>query len=80
MKTLSRPGTNATGFTVMEPTTRGKWMELLKEIAPQNKARRAAFQSENRTVCRLLAASVQRRGELPRRGAGCRQGRKRVRS
>ena len=35
VKTLSRPGTNATGFTVMEPTTSGKWMELLKEIAPQ---------------------------------------------
>jgi putative ABC transport system substrate-binding protein len=37
VKTLSRPGTNATGFTVMEPTTSGKWMELLKEIAPQIK-------------------------------------------
>ena len=35
LKALSRPGTNATGFTVMEPTTSGKWMELLKEIAPQ---------------------------------------------
>jgi putative tryptophan/tyrosine transport system substrate-binding protein len=32
---LSRPGGNATGFTIMEPTTSGKWMELLKEIAPQ---------------------------------------------
>ena len=31
---LSRPGANVTGFTVMEPTTSGKWMELLKEIAP----------------------------------------------
>jgi putative ABC transport system substrate-binding protein len=37
VKTLSRPGTNATGFTIMEPTTAGKWMELLKEIAPQIK-------------------------------------------
>ena len=37
VKTLSRSGTNATGFTVMEPTTSGKWMELLKEIAPQIK-------------------------------------------
>ena len=34
---LSRPGGNATGFTIMEPTTSGKWMELLKEIAPQIK-------------------------------------------
>jgi ABC-type uncharacterized transport system substrate-binding protein len=31
---LSRPGANVTGFTVMEPTTSGKWVELLKEIAP----------------------------------------------
>jgi putative ABC transport system substrate-binding protein len=34
VKTLSRPGGNATGFTIMEPTTSGKWLELLKEIAP----------------------------------------------
>jgi putative ABC transport system substrate-binding protein len=31
---LSRPGANATGFTIMEPTISGKWVELLKEIAP----------------------------------------------
>src|SRR5499433_4510017 len=30
-----RPGGNATGFAVAEPTQAGKWMELLKEIAPQ---------------------------------------------
>src|SRR5262249_2287694 len=32
---LSRPEGNATGFTVMEPTISGKWVELLKEIAPR---------------------------------------------
>jgi putative tryptophan/tyrosine transport system substrate-binding protein len=31
---LARPGGNATGFTIMEPTISGKWVELLKEIAP----------------------------------------------
>ena len=31
---LARPGGNATGFTIMEPTITGKWLELLKEIAP----------------------------------------------
>jgi putative ABC transport system substrate-binding protein len=30
-----RPGGNVTGFTVMEPTLAGKWLELLKEIAPR---------------------------------------------
>jgi ABC-type uncharacterized transport system substrate-binding protein len=38
---LARPGGNATGFTIMEPTIPGKWVELLKEIAPR--VNRAAF-------------------------------------
>ena len=32
---LPRPGGNVTGFIVMEPTMAGKWLELLKEIAPR---------------------------------------------
>ena len=32
---FSRPGGNATGFNVSEQTMAGKWMELLKEIAPR---------------------------------------------
>ena len=32
---LSRPGGNITGFTNLEATIPGKWLELLKEIAPQ---------------------------------------------
>ena len=31
---LARPGGNATGFTPFEYSTSGKWLELLKEIAP----------------------------------------------
>jgi putative ABC transport system substrate-binding protein len=31
---LARPGGNATGFTTAEYGTSGKWLELLKEIAP----------------------------------------------
>jgi putative tryptophan/tyrosine transport system substrate-binding protein len=31
---LARPGGNATGFTIMEGTMAGKWLELLKQIAP----------------------------------------------
>jgi ABC-type uncharacterized transport system substrate-binding protein len=30
-----RPGGNATGFSNIEPTMAGKWLELLKEIAPR---------------------------------------------
>jgi ABC-type uncharacterized transport system substrate-binding protein len=32
---LARPGGNATGFTVYEYGMSGKWLELLKEIAPR---------------------------------------------
>jgi putative ABC transport system substrate-binding protein len=32
---FSRPGGNATGFVVMEGSLGGKWLELLKEIAPR---------------------------------------------
>ena len=41
VQNLARPGGNATGFTIMEPTITGKWLELLKEIAPTSE--RAAF-------------------------------------
>jgi putative ABC transport system substrate-binding protein len=33
--TLARPGGNATGFTIYEYSMSGKWLELLKEIAPR---------------------------------------------
>jgi putative tryptophan/tyrosine transport system substrate-binding protein len=32
---FARPGGNVTGFTNIEPTMSGKWLELLKEIAPR---------------------------------------------
>jgi putative ABC transport system substrate-binding protein len=41
VKSLPLPGGNATGFTIMEPSISGKWLELLKEIVPQ--VRRVAF-------------------------------------
>src|SRR3984893_16854673 len=38
--TLARPGGNVTGFMIFEYSLSGKWLELLKEIAPR--VRRAA--------------------------------------
>jgi putative tryptophan/tyrosine transport system substrate-binding protein len=38
---LGRPGGNITGFTTVEPSIGGKWLSLLKQIAPAIK--RAAF-------------------------------------
>ena len=34
VESLARPGGNATGFTLYEYSIAGKWLELLKEIAP----------------------------------------------
>jgi len=34
VSSLSRPGGNTTGFTNVEPSIAGKWVELVKEIAP----------------------------------------------
>jgi putative ABC transport system substrate-binding protein len=34
VKSLARPGGNTTGFTVFEYSIGGKWLELLKELAP----------------------------------------------
>jgi putative ABC transport system substrate-binding protein len=38
---IPHPGGNVTGFITMEPTMAGKWLEMLKEIAPRVK--RVAF-------------------------------------
>jgi putative ABC transport system substrate-binding protein len=35
VESLARPGGNATGFTSIEYGTSGKWLELLREIAPR---------------------------------------------
>ena len=35
VESLAHPGGNATGFTLFEYSISGKWLELLKEIAPQ---------------------------------------------
>jgi putative tryptophan/tyrosine transport system substrate-binding protein len=34
VKTIARPGGNATGFFALDPAMGGKWVELLKEVAP----------------------------------------------
>jgi putative tryptophan/tyrosine transport system substrate-binding protein len=34
VESLSRPGTNATGFTAFDYSMSGKWVDLLKQIAP----------------------------------------------
>ena len=41
VESLARPGGNVTGFTNVEFSLTGKWLELLKEVAPNTK--RVAF-------------------------------------
>jgi putative tryptophan/tyrosine transport system substrate-binding protein len=43
---LARPGGNITGFTNFEPSMGGKWLELLKEVAPRLARAAAIFNPE----------------------------------
>jgi putative tryptophan/tyrosine transport system substrate-binding protein len=47
VESLSRPGGNTTGFTLFEYSLSGKWLELLKEIAP-NVTRAAVIRDPTR--------------------------------
>src|SRR5262245_60996576 len=44
---LARPGGNITGFSNFEPAMAGKWLELLKEIAPRVTRVTAMFDRNN---------------------------------
>ena len=35
VQSLARPGGNVTGFGVLEPSIMGKWLQLLKDVAPR---------------------------------------------
>jgi ABC-type uncharacterized transport system substrate-binding protein len=62
VESLARPGANATGFTVLEPTVSGKWVELLKEIAPRVKSGCRFIQSSNDALRQLLPKPIKGRG------------------
>ena len=50
---LGRPGSNVTGFALYEAGMSGKWLELLKQIAPGD-ASGAAVQSGNDCAGQIL--------------------------
>jgi putative tryptophan/tyrosine transport system substrate-binding protein len=50
VKSMARPGTNATGFTQFEFGLSAKWLELLREIAPQSRASVSCVKSRVRSV------------------------------
>ena len=55
VQNLARPGGNATGFTTMGPTIIGKWLELLKEIAPRSN-RAAMWLNPERAISNIYLA------------------------
>src|SRR6202030_1740954 len=46
VESLARPGANVTGFTNFEFSMIGKWVELLKQIAPRTKRIAVIFNPE----------------------------------
>jgi len=56
VQSLAQPGGNITGFTTFEPGMAGKWLELLKEIAPQTQRLAPVFNPQ--TAPLVLMPSV----------------------
>src|SRR5262249_536739 len=53
---LARPGGNITGFTNFEPEMGGKWVELLKEVAPRMNRIAVIYGSDSLATVALLRA------------------------
>src|SRR6516162_300787 len=58
--TLSHPGGNITGFTFIDFPMIGKWLEMLKEIAPRRQTYDARVQSRQRAVLSSLPSEFGR--------------------
>ena len=58
VRSLSRPGVNITGFTVLQPSMGAKLLELLREIAPQVTRVAVLFNPDNPSSLRLTDAAA----------------------
>jgi putative ABC transport system substrate-binding protein len=56
---LARPGSNITGFTNVESTLGGKWVELLKEIEPRTVRVALLFNPETVPALQFYLPSIQ---------------------
>ena len=56
---FTHPGGNITGFTVNDPTLGGKWVELLKEIAPRTVHVALLFNPETTVPIQFFMPSIQ---------------------
>jgi putative ABC transport system substrate-binding protein len=56
---LTHPGGNITGFAAYDPTVAGKWVELLKEIAPRTVRMAVLFNPATASPLQLYMPSIQ---------------------
>ena len=56
---LARPGGNITGFTFVEPAMGGKWVGLLKEIAPRTRTMSLLFNPATAPPLKFYLPSIQ---------------------
>lgn len=56
---LARPGGNITGFTGTDPALGGKWVELLKEIAPRTERVALLFNPATAPALQFFMSSIQ---------------------
>ena len=59
VQSLERPGGNITGFAVEEPAMGPKWIELLKEIAPNVKQISAIFNPRSAPFAKMFVPSME---------------------
>ena len=57
IRSMARPAGNATGFANFEPSIGGKWLELLKEVAPGLKRALVILQTETPANASFLRAA-----------------------
>jgi putative ABC transport system substrate-binding protein len=58
VQSLAHPGGLMTGFGAEEPSMGSKWMELLKEIAPDTKSVTAVFNPDTASIARYFLPTV----------------------
>jgi len=58
VQSLAHPGGLMTGFGAEEPSMGSKWMELLKEIAPDTRSVTAVFNPETASIARFFLPTV----------------------
>jgi putative ABC transport system substrate-binding protein len=59
VQSLARPGGNITGFTIFEPEIGSKWVQALKEIAPETARAAVIFNPDTAPYYRLFMQSIE---------------------